>query len=217
VPVESDRPIQKDHEENDGMGTFRTAAYIAAFTGAERVPGLFNQEARRTAELADQTVNDIVTAFRRQWDQALKGKVDFDIKAVTRLAKAGNADLEGMRFMKLGQVTDEYQILHANISRLRRLSKAASLKKLKSSKTSPSNFLILDNADQVIAAENIRYVSQFKGVDISGSMDWTDVKNLKTKCLTVLFNSIGGRSQISGHTEQPSCMGCNPISLQRLI
>lgn len=167
------------------MGNFRPETFTAAITGAFKVPGFLSQEARRTSEFIDQSLSDLVSAFGRQWKKALDGAIDFDIKAVTRLAKISHTDLEGMRFMRLGDVTEEYMILHANVSALRRLSKAASQKKLRTSKLNPSDFTILDDADNIIAAENPRFLAQFKGVDVEGCLDWTDVKNLKNKHLKI--------------------------------
>jgi hypothetical protein len=104
---------------------------------------------------------------------------------LTRLGKLTDADFEGKRLMRLGDVTEEYMILHANSTTLRQLSQKASTHKLKASKLKPSTFTILDDAYNVIAAENAGYLSKYKGVAVSGSMDSADVKKLQNKHLTI--------------------------------
>ncbi len=188
APVESDGPVATTNPENDGMGNFRPGTYAAAFSGVPIGARLLSQEARRTAELADQSLSDLLAGFSRQWKQALNTRINYDVNAFLRLSKVGNPDLKGLRVMRLGDVTEEYTILHANLSKTRHLSAEQAKGSLGRSNAKLNDALIniVDDADQIIGSESPRFLAKFKGRQpIDATWDWTNLKKLKTKLLNV--------------------------------
>jgi len=182
APVESDGPVQQLEEENDGMGTFRSAAYIAAFNGTAKVPGFLSQEARRTAEFIDQSLSDLVGSFRQQWKKAVDEAVHYDIKTVIRLTKASYPDdFVGLRFStNLQEIPENRIITHANMGKSRGLNEAKAYKMLKASRNNPVTHKILDDAGHVLASDNPRYIAQYRGEPVP-NWDWIKVKELKSR------------------------------------
>jgi hypothetical protein len=130
APVESDGPVQKTDPHNDGMGGFRSAAFAAAVRGNIKTSGLASQEARRLAQLANQSVYDFIARFSKQWKQNLSWETSFDIKALIRLSKVASDDLVGMRlFTEINGVPKNYRIVDAGINKWRTLKAFESGKK----------------------------------------------------------------------------------------
>jgi hypothetical protein len=143
APVESDGPVQKTDPHNDGMGDFRPAAFAAAVRGNIKTPGLASQEARRLAQLADQSVYDFIARFSKQWKQNLSWETSFDIKALIRLSKVARDDLVGMRlFTEINGVPKNYRIVDASINKWRTLKAFESGKKaLNKARKGPNTFI----------------------------------------------------------------------------
>jgi hypothetical protein len=187
APVESDGPVQKTDPHNDGMGDFRPAAFAAAVRGNIKTPGLASQEARRLAQLAEQSVHDFLARFSKQWKQNLSWETSFDIKALIRLSKVASDDLVGMRlFTEINGVPKNYRIVDAGINKWRTLKAFESGKKaLNKARKGPNTFKILNGADELIATDNLTNLAKFKGVPTTSGWSLNDLNKMQSGDLKI--------------------------------